>query len=118
MSDTKKREALRLRRKLRIRKKISGTTERPRLSIFRSNEHVFAQVIDDTAGTTLASIGSFAKGKGDRANVERCTELGKQLAAKCKAKNITAVVFDKNGFMYHGRVKAFADGAREGGLSF
>lgn len=75
-------------------------------------------MIDDVAGVTMVSIGSFAKGKADRANVERCTELGKQLAAKCKAKSITAVVFDKNGFNYHGRVKAFADGAREGGLNF
>ncbi len=118
MSDTKKRAALRLRRKLRIRKKISGTVERPRLSIYRSSAHVFAQVIDDNAGRTIVSVGSFEKGKGQRANVERCAELGKQLAAKCKEKNITSVVFDKNGFNYHGRVKAFADGAREGGLDF
>lgn len=118
MSDTKKRAALRLRRKLRIRKKINGTNERPRLSIFRSSAHVYAQVIDDVAGRTIVSIGSFSKGKGVRANVERCTELGKQLAVKCKEKNIQHVVFDKNGFNYHGRVKAFADGAREGGLDF
>lgn len=118
MSDTKKRAALRERRKLRIRKKISGTAERPRLSIYRSAGHLYAQVIDDVAGRTLLSIGSFAKGKGSRANVERCATLGKELAGKCKGANILKVVFDKNGFNYHGRVKAFADGAREGGLEF
>jgi len=118
MSDTKKRAALRLRRKLRIRKKINGTVERPRLSIYRSSAHLFAQVIDDVGGKTIVSVGSFSKGKAERANKDRCSELGKQLAAKCKEKNITCVVFDKNGFNYHGRVKAFADGAREGGLDF
>jgi large subunit ribosomal protein L18 len=108
----------RAKRKGRIRKKISGTTERPRLSVFRSARHIYAQVIDDTTGNTLASVHSFAKGKAERADKEACGELGKKLAATCKGKSINAVVFDKNGYAYHGRVKAFADGAREGGLQF
>ena len=109
---------LKARRKRRIRKKISGTDNRPRLSVFRSARHIFAQVIDDVAGKTLVSIGSFKKGEKSRAGVDACTELGKQLAGLCKEKNINEVVFDKNGFTYHGRVKAVADGAREGGLKF
>lgn len=103
---------------MRIRKKISGTTERPRLSVFRSDMHVYAQVIDDTKGATLVSISSYEKGKHRRASIPVCADLGKALAERCKAKNIGTVVFDKNGFTYHGRVKALADGAREGGLQF
>ena len=114
MSVTK--QDLRLRRKLRVRKKISGTSERPRLSIFRSAKHVYAQVIDDVNGKTLASVSSYGLDK--RANIEVCADLGKKLAEKCKALNISGVVFDKNGFTYHGRVQSFATGAREGGLSF
>lgn len=110
---------LRLKRKMRIRKKISGTAERPRLSVSRSARHIYAQIIDDGAGKTLASISSFTKNeKIARANAVACHELGKKLAAAAKAQNITQVVFDKNGFAYHGRVKAVADGAREGGLQF
>lgn len=108
--------ALRLKRKLRMRKKISGSTERPRLSIFRSSYHVSAQVIDDISGKTIASIHSFGEGK--RANKDVCTKLGKELATRCKAQGVSKVVFDKNGYLYHGRVKALADGAREGGLDF
>jgi large subunit ribosomal protein L18 len=118
MAKTSKKTLLRERRKLRGRKKISGTAERPRLSVYRSDSHVYAQVIDDLAGATLAAVSSFEKGNHRRANIEVCTQLGKTLAERCKAKNINAVVFDKNGFTYHGRVKAFADGAREGGLQF
>ena len=118
MAKTSAKTVLRERRKLRIRKKISGTHERPRLSVFKSDRHVYAQVIDDLAGTTLASVSSFEKGKHRRANIEVCGELGKSLAERCKAKNINAVVFDKNGFTYHGRVKALAEGARAGGLQF
>jgi len=80
--------------------------------------HVYAQVIDDLNGHTLASVSSFEKGNHRRANIGVCGELGKALADRCKAKNIQSVVFDKNGFTYHGRVKALADGAREGGLQF
>ena len=118
MAKTSKREVLRTRRKMRIRKKISGTELRPRLSVFRSDKHVYAQVIDDLKGSTLVSISSFEKGNHKRASIPVCNELGKKLAERCKAKNINAIVFDKNGFNYHGRVKALADGAREGGLQF
>jgi large subunit ribosomal protein L18 len=111
-----KKNELRLRRKLRIRKKVSGTTERPRLSVFRSARHIAAQVIDDTTGRTLVAVHSYEV--GSRANKDVCTKVGKDLAAKCKAAKINAVVFDKNGYQYHGRVAALATGAREGGLDF
>jgi large subunit ribosomal protein L18 len=111
-----KKNELRLRRKLRIRKKVSGTTERPRLSVFRSARHITAQVIDDTTGRTLVAVHSYEV--GSRANKDVCTKIGKDLAAKCKAAKINAVVFDKNGYQYHGRVAALATGAREGGLDF
>jgi large subunit ribosomal protein L18 len=118
MAKTSPRVLLRERRKMRIRKKIFGTTERPRLSVFRSDRHIYAQVIDDLKGATLACVSSFEKGQHRRANVGVCNELGKALAERCKAKSIGAVVFDKNGFAYHGRIKALAEGAREGGLQF
>ena len=118
MAKTAARTLLRVRRKLRIRKKIFGTSARPRLSVFRSDRHVYAQVIDDLKGATLASVSSFEKGKHQRANTSVCTELGKRLAERCQAKSIKSVVFDKNGFTYHGRIKALADGARDGGLQF
>lgn len=109
---------LRLKRKLRTRKRVEGISDRPRLTVYRSPKHIYAQVIDDVVGKTLVSISSFAKGKAERAGVEACADLGKKLAERCKAANIAKVVFDKNGFTYHGRMKAFADGAREGGLQF
>jgi large subunit ribosomal protein L18 len=112
---TKKNE-LRLRRKLRIRKKVSGTAERPRLSVFRSARHITAQVIDDVAGKTIVAVHSYEV--GSRANKDVCMKVGKDLAARCKAVKINAVVFDKNGYRYHGRVAALAAGAREGGLDF
>lgn len=118
MAKTSKKAVLRTRRKKRIRGKIFGTALRPRLSVFRSTTHVYAQVIDDNAGATLACVSSFEKGQHRRATVEICRELGKALAERCKAKGLATVVFDKNGFTYHGRVKALADGAREGGLLF
>lgn len=118
MAKTSEKSVLRARRKLRGRKKINGTAERPRLSIFRSDMHISCQVIDDLEGATLVSVSSFEKGAHKRANKTVCTELGKKLAERCKAKNINQVVFDKNGFTYHGRISAFADGAREGGLQF
>jgi large subunit ribosomal protein L18 len=118
MSKQSDRVQLRAKRKLRIRKKVSGDVSRPRLSVFRSATHIYAQVIDDGAGKTLAQVSSFAKGKHRRANVDVCSELGKELAGRCKALNISKVVFDKNGYAYHGRIKALADGAREGGLDF
>jgi large subunit ribosomal protein L18 len=107
---------LRQRRKLRLRKRVEGCKDRPRLSVCRSAKHITAQVIDDATGRTLVAIHSF-ESKG-RANKDMCTSLGKELASRCKAASISSVVFDKNGYAYHGRIKAFADGAREGGLQF
>jgi large subunit ribosomal protein L18 len=118
MASTNSKYASRKKRKTRIRKKIFGTTERPRLSVFRSARHVYAQVIDDTKGVTLAHVHSFKKGAEERAGKATCNELGKKLAEVCKSKNITKVVFDKNGYAYHGRIMALAEGAREGGLDF
>ena len=118
MANTNKKNLLRIKRKKRIRKKLSGTSERPRLSIFRSARHIYAQVINDESGVTLASVNSYKKGGTERANKVLCAELGKQLAEACKGKNIEKVVFDKNGYAFHGRVEAFATGAREGGLKF
>ena len=106
------------RRKKRIRKKIDGTAERPRLSVFRSARHVYAQVIDDDKQQTLAMIRSFGKDASGRANVAKCKELGGKLATLCQQKNIATVVFDRNGFAYHGRIKALAEGVREGGVHF
>jgi large subunit ribosomal protein L18 len=119
MAKTAKKEVLRARRKLRGRKRITGTEVRPRLSIYRSDYHMSAQIIDDVKGVTLVAVSSFAKGEErKRASIPVCADLGKKVAAAALAKNIKAVVFDKNGFTYHGRVKALADGAREGGLEF
>jgi large subunit ribosomal protein L18 len=114
-NSTKKLE-LRLRRKARIRKKILGTAERPRLTVFRSARHLTAQVIDDLQGKTLVSIHSYDL--KSRANKDACSALGKELAKKCLDTKINAVVFDKNGFSYHGRIQVFADSAREAGLAF
>jgi large subunit ribosomal protein L18 len=100
-----------------IRQKISGTAERPRLTIYRSNTGIYAQLIDDSKGITLASTSSKVQGlKGS--NVAVATEVGKKLAENAKNAGITQVVFDRNGYLYHGKVKALADGAREGGLNF
>lgn len=118
MASTELKAAQREKRKTRIRKKIFGTTERPRLSVFRSARHVYAQIIDDTKGVTLAHVHTFKKGSEERANKVVCNALGKKLAEVCKSKDITKVVFDKNGYAYHGRIQALAEGAREGGLDF
>ena len=110
---------LKERRKMRVRKKVSGTAERPRLSVFRSLRHVYIQVIDDTKGVTLASASTFEKGNHKKSgNKEICHEIGKLIATRCLAKKIEKIVFDKNGNQYHGRTKAVADGAREAGLKF
>ena len=111
-----KKNSLRIRRKLRIRSKVSGTADRPRLSVFRSAKHITAQIIDDVTGKTLVSINSYEA--AGRANKDACTKIGADLAAKCKAAKITAVDFDKNGYRYHGRIAALAAAAREGGLDF
>jgi len=113
-------ESRRLRIKHTIRRKVAGTPERPRLSVFRSNARIYAQIIDDTEGRTLVSASSievFGKDKKG-ANVEVAKQVGQKLAEKATANGITAVVFDRNGYLYHGKVKALADGAREGGLQF
>lgn len=109
----------RKRRKQRIRKKVSGTSERPRLSVFRSSKHIYAQVIDDTTGKTLASASSNGKsfsGDGNKTDVAR--SVGSAIAKACADHGVEKVVFDRNGYIFHGRVKALADAAREAGLSF
>ena len=107
----------RLKRHMRVRAKISGTPERPRLSVFRSAKHIYAQIIDDEQGVTLVSASTMDKDfNGNGGNVEAAAEVGKKIAAKALEKGITEVVFDRGGYVYHGRVKALADGAREGGL--
>jgi len=101
----------------RIRKKISGTSTIPRLSIFRSNKQIYAQIIDDLSGETLCAASSRDAACGSSSNkVEQAKEVGKLLASKAKDNKIESVVFDRSGYLYHGRVKALADGAREGGL--
>ncbi len=106
----------RIRNKRKIRSVISGTAARPRLSVFRSNNFLYAQLIDDTKGVTIAAINDVKKGKGTK--VEGAMSAGKALATAAKAQGVEAVVFDRNGFKYAGRIKAFADAAREGGLVF
>ena len=107
----------RLHRHKRVRGKISGTAERPRLDVFRSSKHIYAQIIDDVAGVTLVSASTMEKGfEGFGGNVEAANKVGKMIAEKALAKGIKTVVFDRGGFVYHGRVKALAEGAREGGL--
>ena len=110
------------RRKLRIRKKISGTTERPRLSVFRSTKHIYVQVIDDSTGTTLATASTLSKdlkaGLDEATKTDAAKKVGTKIAELCKAKNVTKVVFDRNGYLYHGRIVALAEGAREAGLDF
>ena len=107
----------RLRRHRRVRGKISGTASCPRLDVFRSNAHIYAQVIDDVAGVTLASASSVEKEfEGTGNNIETAKKVGLAVAKAAKAKGIDKVVFDRGGYLYHGRVKALAEGAREGGL--
>ncbi|KAB2841432.1 50S ribosomal protein L18 [bacterium] len=109
----------RIRRKLRIRRKITGTQERPRLTIYRSLKHIYAQVIDDSTGRTLVSASTNEKGQPEgRRNKASATDLGKRIAEKAKSAQVEKVVFDRNGYIYHGCVKAFADAAREAGLQF
>ncbi len=113
-------EQRRLRIKRRIRKKISGTGEKPRLSVFRSNKQFYAQMVDDHTGKTLLAVGSLDKSIVDKkvSKTEQAQLVGKLAAEKAKEAGINNVVFDRNGYLYHGRVKAFADSAREGGLKF
>ena len=109
----------RIKRHSRVRGKISGTAERPRLCVFRSENNIYAQIIDDVAGTTLAAASSVEKGfEGNGGNVAAAKAVGSKIAERALAKGIEEVVFDRGGFVYHGRVKALAEGAREGGLKF
>ena len=119
MSKSNSKIANRLRRKMHIRKKIHGTADRPRLSVFRSAKHIYGQLINDDTHETIVSAettsSDFSQYGG---NVKAAEELGKIIAAKALEKGVSSVVFDRNGFLYHGRVKSFADGARSGGLKF
>lgn len=108
----------RLRIKRGIRRKLSGTAVRPRISVFKSNTRLYAQIIDDEQGHTLVSASSAELGAKKNTNIEVAKEVGKKLAEKATASGISEVVFDRNGYIYHGKVKALADGAREGGLKF
>lgn len=115
MSKNKKR----LKRKVRIRKKLSGTTERPRLCVFRSAKHIYAQIIDDTSGKTLAAASTLDKDFAESGDKKaRANAVGKKVAARALENGIKAIVFDRNGYVYHGRVKSLSDGAREAGLEF
>ncbi|MBQ2052531.1 MAG: 50S ribosomal protein L18 [Bacilli bacterium] len=112
------RTAVRQRKHLRVREKISGTAEKPRLCVFRSNKNIEAQLIDDVKGVTIASASSVSMKLTDGGNCEGAAKVGAELAKKAKAKGVTKVCFDRNGYLYHGRVAALADAAREGGLEF
>lgn len=114
----KRGDSARLHRQARVRKRITGTDQRPRICVFRSNRHIYAQVISDDQGQTLVAASTLATEDGKKKGVEAAKLVGLAVARLCKEKNITEVVFDRNGFLYHGRVKAVADGAREGGLKF
>jgi len=122
MADKNKAKQVRLqRRKYNLRSSLFGSPQRPRLSVFRSDKHISAQVIDDYAGKTLVSATSSAEVRGELkngGNIEAAKRVGKTIAERAKAMGITKVAFDRNGRKYHGRVKALADAAREGGLSF
>ena len=115
-------KALRIKRRRRVRGNISGTPERPRLAVHRSNKHIYAQLIDDVAGVTLVAASTKELSNAGKlescSNVEAATAVGKLVAEKAVEKQLKTVVFDRGGFLYHGRVKALADGAREGGLEF
>ncbi len=111
--------AMRMKRHIRVRGKVSGTPERPRLNVYRSNANIYAQIIDDVNGVTLVSANTLEKGfEGAAGNCEAAKKVGTVLAERAKEKGITAVVFDRGGYVYHGRVAALAEGAREGGLEF
>ncbi len=119
---TKRNRQAYLKRKFRIRRKIRGTTERPRLTVFRSAKHIYAQIIDDESGKTIASACSIEKKLRDDVKdlkkAEVAEKVGALVAERCLAKNVEKVVFDRNGFVYHGRVAKLADGARKKGLKF
>ena len=117
----KQKHAARVRRHRRVRKKVRGTADRPRLAVFRSNKHIVAQVIDDRAGRTLVAASTHEpdlRSAGSTSNKEAATTVGRLVAERAKAAGITTVVFDRGGFVYHGRIAALADAAREAGLEF
>jgi large subunit ribosomal protein L18 len=119
MSSAKYKRDARLRRHTRVRKKVRGTPERPRLAVFRSNKHISAQVIDDRAGRTLAAASTYEaelRSAGSTAAKDAATQVGRLVAERAKANGVDKVVFDRGGFLYHGRVAAVADAAREAGL--
>lgn len=122
MSPSISKNASRIKRQIRVRKKVKGSTARPRLNVFKSSRHIHAQIIDDTTGTTLVATSSICsevkEGLKYTGNIEAAKKVGAEIARKALASNITTVVFDRNGFLYHGRVKALADAARENGLVF
>lgn len=121
MAKTSLKTITRLKRKVRVRKKVRGTTERPRLNVFKSARHIYAQLIDDTKNITLVACSTLSSGSSDLAysgNVAAAAYVGKEIARLSIDQGITSVVFDRNGFLYHGRIKALADAAREGGLLF
>jgi large subunit ribosomal protein L18 len=122
VSSLAQKKAARLKRKVRVRKKILGTSLRPRLNVFKSARHIYAQLVDDATGTTLVAVSTamdeISSGLSYTGNIEAARKVGIGIAAKALAKDISAVVFDRNGFLYHGRVKALAEAAREGGLTF
>lgn len=116
------REASRIKRKMRIRKKVHGSEERPRLSIFRSDKHIYAQIVDDAKGVTLVAASTlspdYKEGEPPKGKVEAAKRVGTLVARKAQEQGIAKVVFDRNGFIYHGRVRALADAARQAGLDF
>jgi large subunit ribosomal protein L18 len=121
VAKTALKKVTRLKRKVRVRKKIVGSSARPRLCVFKSARHIYAQLIDDSAGVTIASCSTLsdsAEGLTYTGNSTAAIHVGKEIAQLAIAKNITSVVFDRNGFLYHGRIKALADAARESGLLF
>ena len=122
MGSANRRKALRLKRKKRIRKKLSGTEEKPRMSVFRSAKHIYSQIIDDTKGITLVTASTTEKEVREQQNFENktaaATFIGELIAKRATEKGIKTVVFDRNGFLYHGRIKAVSEGARKAGLDF
>ena len=122
MNVAQSRRQARLKRQVRVRRKVHGSESRPRLCIFRSAKHIYAQIIEDATGRTLVTASTVVKGDAEgvscTGNIEAAKAIGAAIAKKALAQNINQVVFDRNGFLYHGRVKALADAAREAGLSF
>lgn len=115
---TSTKQAVRFKRKKRIRAKVEGTIERPRLTVFRSNKNLYAQLVDDAKGHTLVAASTLDEEVKAGSSIEGAKALGTMLAKRALAKKISAVVFDRSGYIYHGRIKALADAAREGGLKF